>query len=498
MLIPVKEAQREFEKYTSSLSEIQEQHKALSDEQLEIIDIYIKGITGELAAKLEKGKPCPVCGSIEHPRKAVISDNSVSKEEVEAKKKETDEAYKAMQNIAQLQEKANKNLEKLKKNYDDWNKKIIEKEAQLDSLKKNMVEGIDSIDDLDIEIEKLEKEISSYDKEIKSLEGIKEKASKNLTSAESNYKASKGEESKAEKKNKKAEEELLKVLKENGFEDSDSARECLLSNEKTEEYQKLIAQYDADLKAEENQIETLKKTLKDEKEPDEKVCRQAIKEIDDRKLEYETNKTTLNNEVNRLTSKEKNLKKEAEGLDEKIRIASEDYLFAKKLRGDSGTGIQRYVLGIMFSQVIASANKMLEMVHGGRYRLFRSEDKVQGTNKRGLDLKAYDSHSAESEGRFVSTMSGGEKFLASLALSIGMSTIAQKSGIKIDALFIDEGFGSLDEESIGDAMNVLNFVKESNGLVGIISHVQILQDQIPTKIVVEQKGKGSHITQTVG
>ena len=122
----------------------------------------------------------------------------------------------------------------------------------------------------------------------------------------------------------------------------------------------------------------------------------------------------------------------------------------------SGTGLQRYVLGIMFSSVVAAANKMLEMVHGGRYRLFRSDEKAQGSNKRGLELKALDKNSEDHEGRFVSTLSGGEKFLASLALSIGMSTIAQKSGIKIEALFMDEGFGSLDEDSINDAMNKTN------------------------------------------
>ena len=79
-----------------------------------------------------------------------------------------------------------------------------------------------------------------------------------------------------------------------------------------------------------------------------------------------------------------------------------------------------------------------------------------------------------------------------------MSTVAQKSGIKIEALFIDEGFGSLDDDSIGDAMNVLNSIQEANGLVGIISHVQILQDQIPSKLRVEEDKGGSHIVQTIG
>ncbi len=79
-----------------------------------------------------------------------------------------------------------------------------------------------------------------------------------------------------------------------------------------------------------------------------------------------------------------------------------------------------------------------------------------------------------------------------------MSTVAQKSGIRIEALFIDEGFGSLDDDSIGDAMNILNSIQEANGLVGIISHVQILQDQIAVKLKVEEDENGSHIVRTVG
>ena len=98
----------------------------------------------------------------------------------------------------------------------------------------------------------------------------------------------------------------------------------------------------------------------------------------------------------------------------------------------------------------------------------------------------------------MSTLSGGEKFLVSLALSIGMSTVAQHSGIRIEALFIDEGFGSLDEASIDDAMSVLKSVQEANGLVGIISHVQLLRDQIANKLSIVETENGSHIVQTIG
>ena len=96
-------------------------------------------------------------------------------------------------------------------------------------------------------------------------------------------------------------------------------------------------------------------------------------------------------------------------------------------------------------------------------------------------------------GRSVRMLSGGEKFLVSLSLSIGMSTIAQKAGMRIDSLFIDEGFGTLDETSINDAMEILESVRKDNGLIGIISHVKLLEENIPTQVEVIKTDKGNYI-----
>ena len=177
---------------------------------------------------------------------------------------------------------------------------------------------------------------------------------------------------------------------------------------------------------------------------------------------------------------------------ENIHQAESDLAFARKLRGDTGIGIQRYVLAVMFNQVIGEANRMLVNVHGGRYQLFRSDEKGTG-NKRGLELKVHDNRCPEKEGRTVGMLSGGEKFLVSLALSIGMSTVAQKSGVQIEALFIDEGFGTLDDNSIHDAMNVLDSVRRSSGTIGIISHVQLLEANIPAHLEVVKQEVGSFI-----
>ena len=98
----------------------------------------------------------------------------------------------------------------------------------------------------------------------------------------------------------------------------------------------------------------------------------------------------------------------------------------------------------------------------------------------------------------MSTLSGGEKFLVSLALSIGLSEVAQRGGIRLGTLFIDEGFGSLDEQSIDDALDVLASIQRSSGMVGIISHVSVLYDTLPSKIEVRKSGQGSRIVQTIG
>ena len=324
------------------------------------------------------------------------------------------------------------------------------------------------------------------------------KAKEASDKAKANIESAKTEVKDAEKILSEADKKLAESLKANGFESDEEAVKLMKTQSEMDTISSKITAYDTNLETAKDNLERSRSELSGKIEPDEDETNRRLDEAIAIIKKYEGDKKSITNDINRLSEKLDNIKSEGDGIEEKIREADDDYSFAKKLRGDAGTGLQRYVLGIMFSSVVAAANKMLELVHGGRYRLFRSDDRSQGTNKKGLELKVFDNNSEEHDGRFVSTLSGGEKFLCSLALSIGMSTVAQKSGIRIEALFIDEGFGSLDDESINDAMSVLNSIQEANGLVGIISHVQILQDQIPSKLRIVEKDGGSHIVQTIG
>ncbi|MBR3306212.1 MAG: SMC family ATPase [Lachnospiraceae bacterium] len=481
-----------------SIVDIQKEYTTLQTEHEELLNSYLAGITGELAGQLEEGKPCPVCGSTAHPHKAKLAGNSVTKAKVDSKKKDVDKKYNELQGKIGEQEEVKKQVEIKHAAVEKANNEVTSSSERLDNIKKNLVEGIDSTDKLENEIAKIRGSIEEYEKRKEQILRAEKLANEAFVEANTKIGSAEKETREAAQEHKDAENALEKGLKDNNFASGEDAEKLMLDKEKMEELSSKIIKYDAGFKTAKELLESLKKELEGKEEPDKEKCQKSLDEAQEAQKEYSGKKAVLSKEIERLENKVKLLKQEGEGFEERIREAEEDFTFAKKLRGDSGTGLQRYVLGIMFSSVVTAANKMLELVHGGRYRLYRSDDKAQGSNKRGLELKVFDKNSDEHDGRFVSTLSGGEKFLTSLALSIGMSTVAQKSGIKIEALFIDEGFGSLDDESIGDAMSVLNSIQEANGLVGIISHVQILQDQIASKLRVEQDAHGSHIVQTVG
>lgn len=171
--------------------------------------------------------------------------------------------------------------------------------------------------------------------------------------------------------------------------------------------------------------------------------------------------------------------------------------FVKAMRGDTGIGIERYVLGIMLSGITQIANGLLRHVHGGRYAIYRSDEATGRKRKFGLELSIYDSYSCSL--RSVVSLSGGEKFLVSLALSLALSTMVQsRSGsVVMETMFIDEGFGSLDEQSIADALQLLHHMSDGKGWIGIISHVELLKENIPYGIEVRKQKEGSSIRMLV-
>ena len=167
-----------------------------------------------------------------------------------------------------------------------------------------------------------------------------------------------------------------------------------------------------------------------------------------------------------------------------------------KIKGGSKEKIkfETYIQTNYFDRIIARANTRFMVMSGGQYELKRQTDTDDRKSQSGLELNVIDHYNGSE--RSVKTLSGGESFKASLSLALGLSDEIQASagGIQLDTMFVDEGFGSLDEESLEQAMKALNGLTEGNRLVGIISHVQELKARIDKQIVVtKEKSSGSRV-----
>lgn len=163
------------------------------------------------------------------------------------------------------------------------------------------------------------------------------------------------------------------------------------------------------------------------------------------------------------------------------------------LRGKDKVSLEHYVQAAYFEFVIEAANKRLKTMSQGQYELVRQTEAMNKGSRSGLDLDVFDNYTGKT--RSVKSLSGGESFKASLSLALGLSDVIQEhSGVvSVEAMFIDEGFGTLDDHSLNQAMKALNDLAGSTKMVGIISHVQDLKNQIDQQVIVKKDQSGSSI-----
>lgn len=300
----------------------------------------------------------------------------------------------------------------------------------------------------------------------------------------------------------KAEEELRKQklqdsLSKNRFESLSEMLEFLLSEEDISKADDDINKYKQEVITNKKQLEAAEADAKDRKVIDV----DALKEkCSTQHSEVEQKRDTLNTVRNRLDSNEDILQKikEREPELEKSRkeagICTRLYNLVKGTTGNGKITLEQYIQAAGFDGIIAAANRRLLPMSDGQYELFRQEDSLGKKSNTFLDLEVLD-HSTGHR-RPVGNLSGGESFKASLSLALGLSDTVSLNlgGVQMDALFIDEGFGTLDRKSIDSAMDILINLSGTNKLVGIISHREELMENIPQQIKVKKTKTGSRLT----
>lgn len=332
-----------------------------------------------------------------------------------------------------------------------------------------------------------------------------EKAEKQLNKAEKAYTAAatelgsvKSQLEASDKALSAAEGALQKALTKQGFADEKELCESFSDKAQRDALADEISQYKAAVAAAEAMLAKCAEAVADEQRADIDVLSEKESALQIERNERRAEETAARTELSRLSDRSKRLCALYESSAEAAKNASDMKRLYHVTTGQSGSkvSLERYIQGQLFDRVLHRANDRLYHMSDGRYRFERRSvnDNLRSTS--GLDINIIDNNTGSKGVRDVSTLSGGERFLASFALAIGLSDFALEQGgaKRSDVLFVDEGFSALDENTFELALEVINKISAHNRMVGIVSHVKEIQQRFPDRRIYIEKGRqGSRI-----
>ena len=446
------------------------------------------GSAAHLAKNLVEGEPCPVCGAIHHPNPANFDSTIPTDAHIKA-------AESKLRTFADKKDLTAENLAVLK--------------SKLEIKEKDLLKFAEVITatEIQIEVDKIAVDV----KNLTTLRARIKKGDAKITETEKSL-----EQAREQEKSYSSNEKILRGAVNNMIKEIDAkylTNPELLDAEITSTQKKLDELNSAFKKAQENHnrlgksAAAQKSTVESAKKAKSEVSAQVegkilpdmgeLKRIRDENqaahISAVESKTKLSAQLERLTD----IDKKITAINGDLKIADKNFTMWQIL-SDAASGktskisFQRYYLSTMFKEVILEANNRLEKMSGGRYRFQNKKEVTDGRiRSAGLDLEISDDFSGTA--RPVETLSGGESFLASLSLALGLAAVVQNNsgGIKLDTIFIDEGFGTLDTETLDFALKTLIELQSGGRLVGIISHVEELKNQIPARLEVIKTKTGS-------
>ena len=483
-----KNALSRAEEETKRLQASAEAARKARDAQKEKADAvrksYIDGQAFLLAEGLEDGVPCPVCGAIHHPAPARGGDYVAKAEDVERAQKEYERASAAYDRANDAKEKHSTGAYA----------KAVSDHAKADAQMKTLEEIPEAYRDpkyLEAESTRLLTDIRKWEQDKETAAAQLRKAGADLSASQAACRNAEERREELVKKYRETESVLKGASDQAGFKSLDECKEWYKKKDTEESVRKTLEQYRADRKSTEERIKAEEQETAGKERPDmlalnekSKALQDQLKKASERAAALKERTETLQKAVSDARAIEKELEdlRKEEGL---IR-GLYDLTSGKKTR----ITLERYVLGTLLDDVANAANLRLLSMSRRRYSLHRMTDE-SGLGKGGLSLEVSDSFTGRS--RPANTLSGGETFLASLSLALGLADVVQsrQGGVRLDTMFIDEGFGTLDPDSLNSAMNTLIDLQNTGRMVGIISHVPELEERIDARLRITPAEKGS-------
>ena len=462
---------------------------------------FFQNMAGNLARQLQPDMPCPVCGSLKHPDPAVCDGTVVTEDEFKTAQKNYRKAQEVMQqqkhqlNVqeercrmlqAQCQEFAEKNgvpqdaaaLQQeqtaLTASVQIQQQKLNALQAQLNrerqarsalqEQQQRLPEVQAAGETLQGELQTLETSIAAEQAQLTQMQSELQYAT--LAEAQQHLQALESEIRRSQERQKQA-AELLQAQREKLTGLQEIAAHLQQAAGEAPAYP--VAQKEQEWQALRRQLDQMQQ-----------------------KLHALENHCTATEKIAAQTAEQ------ADILQQHAKTAQRYRKLYRMITGQQGgterISFERFVQTYYFNQVLEQANQKLYQLSGGRYQFVRRQDEKKRNISSGLNLDILDFYTDRS--RAVETLSGGETFLASLSLALGLSDTVQQQtgGIQMDAMFIDEGFGSLDSTALDHAIRLLEQLSDHSRMIGIISHVSELSDRFENQIRVEKTPHGSRIT----
>ena len=444
---------------------------------------YYLSQAGLLATELQAGKPCPVCGSCEHPHPAQLADTAVTREMLETAEKKRRDAESSLQETSARLTGINAQIDTALERLNALHVSADETEASVKAKIKELTAQAQQIRDA---IDHCRKVLHDLQLKYKESEGKVQSIRKQIADTTDKF---------VEQK-----DSFEAGLDEHGFADARDFELAIMQDSAIAKLEKTIRTHYERKQSLSDQLAQLHEKLKGKEPVDLCVLENHQAELDAAQKKADADEKAASGKV----SLHEDVHKEIQNAQRQRKRKEEHWAVVRDLydccSGKAGGNrrakltFETYVQQYYFKQVVAAANKRLTVLTDGMFTLRCKEEAADRVHQSGLDLDVLDRSTGQ--WRDVSTLSGGESFLASLSLALGLSDVVQgQSGsIRMEAMFIDEGFGTLDENALRNSLRVLGDLADGKRLIGIISHVQDLEEKIDRQIVVSKTLRGSVIS----
>ncbi|MGM0508939.1 MAG: AAA family ATPase [Fusobacteriota bacterium] len=422
-----------------------------------------------------------------------LEDLKKKKKELNNKSNKISEYEKNLKNYNNDLENLKKSILKNSSELDNVKTKFISLDSNLKEFKKDLPEEINDQEDLQNKISEKNRKILELDTQKKETDLKYNKLKSDIQSNKNYTKELKSDIDDLKNIIKDKSKKFKNKISESDFKDYDDYNNYKYTSLELEKLQKEIAEFNKNLFSLNNQYESILKETQDIKKEDVSKYDDIIMQINNTEKELADKKGTLRGKITNNETELRNIEK----INNNISKKEKRYKILGNLadiadgKNENRMTFERYVLAAFFEDILLAANQRLEEMSSGRYFLTRTDEKERANKQSGLEMKVLDNYTGEF--RHVRTLSGGESFKASLAMALGLSDVVQSyaGNVRLDTMFIDEGFGTLDSESLDSAIDCLVDLQKRGRLVGIISHVSELKERIDVRLEVNATNQGS-------